>query len=286
MHEIVSSEHHKARKTRFRPRFPTLLSQFAEWPRACTSCPYPVSTRVVEDNQLSHEEAIMKEDTARRLRLSQPHFDQEATLVSARPVVPLAELHQTETRKRSWLFFSALILATLVGATGATLIYSRRAVVPVQEAEQVVGEASTEPKKVDLTEESASTRAEISAIEPPTVEAVPEETAAVQKKPAIEHVDRDEDVKRAKTVPRANGRDPIASVPARGNAADDDYRDWQETRRRRVQERREQLIDERREQRREARREARRQRRGQWRSGDGSAEDLFRIKEIFEGTRP
>ncbi len=229
---------------------------------------------------MSHEEAIINEDAARGLNLSQPHFDQEATLVSAQPVVPLAEVRQYESRKRGWLVFSAIVLAVLVGATGGVLIYSRGTALPVQRVEQVVVEAPAESAEVGLPKGTASPEAAISGPETPATEVKPEEIAAVAKEQPTENVESDRD------LPRANSRDSTARAQVGSESADQRFQDWQETRRRRVQDRREQVMDERREQRRESRREARRQRRGQWQSGDGSAEDLFRIREIFEGPRP
>ena len=52
--------------------------------------------------------------------LSMPHFDEEATLLSARPVVPLHEV-QVETGSRGRVIFALTIVAAiLVGAISAT----------------------------------------------------------------------------------------------------------------------------------------------------------------------
>ncbi|HET9786595.1 MAG TPA: hypothetical protein VFP47_05660, partial [Pyrinomonadaceae bacterium] len=54
--------------------------------------------------------------------LSLPHFDEDATLLSARPVVPLHEV-KAETRSRRRVIFGLTILAAiLLGAISATLL--------------------------------------------------------------------------------------------------------------------------------------------------------------------
>ncbi len=60
------------------------------------------------------------------LQLSQPHFDEEATLLSARRVVPLGEL-RTEPRLGKRLAFAlAIIVGGMTGVFGARLIYKQR----------------------------------------------------------------------------------------------------------------------------------------------------------------
>jgi hypothetical protein len=60
------------------------------------------------------------------LQLSEPHFDEEATLLSARRVVPLGEV-RTEPRSGKRLAFGlAMVVAVIAGAFGATLIYKQR----------------------------------------------------------------------------------------------------------------------------------------------------------------
>lgn len=58
--------------------------------------------------------------------LLQPHFDEEATLVSAKPVVPLSVVHSRGRRRNLLMFGGAIALSVLVGAIGGTLIYSQR----------------------------------------------------------------------------------------------------------------------------------------------------------------
>src|SRR5882672_6746089 len=73
------------------------------------------------------------------LQLAEPHFDEEATVLSARPVVPLNEIRdvneiKAEGRSSRHLAFGLSILASLViGALGATLVYKQRGQKPVAE---------------------------------------------------------------------------------------------------------------------------------------------------------
>ncbi|HUS12027.1 MAG TPA: hypothetical protein VMZ30_16300 [Pyrinomonadaceae bacterium] len=60
------------------------------------------------------------------LPLGEPHFDEEATLLSAQPVVPLEEI-AAEQRSGRWLAFGvAMAISLVLGALGGTLIYRQR----------------------------------------------------------------------------------------------------------------------------------------------------------------
>jgi hypothetical protein len=56
---------------------------------------------------------------------SEPHFDEEATLLSARPVIPLHEVRAEGRFRRRLTFGVTIIVSILIGAVGATLIYKR-----------------------------------------------------------------------------------------------------------------------------------------------------------------
>jgi len=51
--------------------------------------------------------------------LETPHFDDEATMVTARPVVPIAEAKAGERSRMSVLIVAGLLAATMAGAAGA-----------------------------------------------------------------------------------------------------------------------------------------------------------------------
>src|SRR5687768_544899 len=72
--------------------------------------------------------------------LSLPHFDEDATLLSARPVVPLHEV-MIETRSRRRVIFGLTILAAiLLGAISATLLLMESGQNPESVAETEVSE--------------------------------------------------------------------------------------------------------------------------------------------------
>ncbi|MGH9932913.1 MAG: hypothetical protein ACREA9_27250 [Pyrinomonadaceae bacterium] len=60
------------------------------------------------------------------LPLGEPHFDEEATLLSARPVVPLLEIKAKERSGKRLVFALAMAGSLMIGALGATLIYKQR----------------------------------------------------------------------------------------------------------------------------------------------------------------
>jgi hypothetical protein len=85
---------------------------------------------------MQQQELLGNEQPVSVGRLSQPHFDEEATLLSARPVVPLQALKSKTRGKHRLLFAGAIALSILVGAVGATLIYSKRSQEPEQNAQR------------------------------------------------------------------------------------------------------------------------------------------------------
>lgn len=63
---------------------------------------------------------------APELILSEPHFDDEATVLSARPVVPLSEVGQSSWRRsRGWTLALTIVAATVLGALGSALYLSQ-----------------------------------------------------------------------------------------------------------------------------------------------------------------
>jgi hypothetical protein len=59
------------------------------------------------------------------LPLGEPHFDEEATLLSARPVVPLQEINAEEQSRKRLIVGLAMACSLMMGALVATLIYKR-----------------------------------------------------------------------------------------------------------------------------------------------------------------
>jgi hypothetical protein len=75
------------------------------------------------------ESEITAAGTGSELSLSEPHFDDEATVLSARPVVPLDELpaYTSPTATglgRNWMFATIVLGALLLGVVGGAGYYS------------------------------------------------------------------------------------------------------------------------------------------------------------------
>jgi hypothetical protein len=64
-------------------------------------------------------------DQQPELQLSEPHFDEEATLLSARPVVPLHDVGVKRRFQRQLFYALTIGVAVLAGAFASTLIYKR-----------------------------------------------------------------------------------------------------------------------------------------------------------------
>lgn len=68
--------------------------------------------------------------------LSQPHFDEEATLLSARPVVPISRLSARPGFSRKWLSGFALVGMFFIGIAATSLYYSRFTTAELQASPQ------------------------------------------------------------------------------------------------------------------------------------------------------
>jgi hypothetical protein len=58
--------------------------------------------------------------------LGEPHFDEEATVLSARPVVPLQEIKAAEQSQKRLIVGLAMACSLMMGALAATLVYKQR----------------------------------------------------------------------------------------------------------------------------------------------------------------
>jgi len=189
--------------------------------------------------------------------LSMPHFDEDATLLSARPVVPLHEV-KVETRpKRHVIFGLTILTAILVGAVSATLLLMQSGQNSQRAEEAEVSQPSVSPSGAagGSTSESAEARVPVLA--------EPDEEPQMREVPSA----RDSSVKKQPTeaISRRSEKPARAGSPGRERVEDVDD-DERESRR-----------AERRDARREARRELRRRR-------EQTVDDLLRIREIFEGS--
>ena len=183
----------------------------------------------------------------------EPHFNDERTIRSARPVVPLNTVK--ERRQRRLLLGAAFVIACLLGSTAAlALIRLRQPVVVADKSE-----ATVEPKAEDTEEQAAQTNVtETSDVVLPADEPESEEVASEvveqespkPKKKSRKHATAPSQVRiMVNTTPSGNGQARMVSQ-------------WEEKRQRRVN--RERDPDNRQ---------------------NHHSSDLFRIREIFEGPR-
>ncbi len=189
--------------------------------------------------------------------LSMPHFDEDATLLSARPVVPLHEV-KVETRpKRHVIFGLTILTAILVGAVSATLLLMQSGQNSQRAEEAEVSQPSVSPSGAAGGSTSESAKARVPVL------AEPDEEPQMREVPSA----RDSSVKKQPTeaISRRSEKPARAGSPGRERVEDVDD-DERESRR-----------AERRDARREAMRELRRRR-------EQTVDDLLRIREIFEGS--
>lgn len=182
--------------------------------------------------------------------LAEPHFEEEATLLSARPVVPLEEIKAEARSGKRLVFVVVIALSLVVGALGGTLIYKHR----VQGQSTAVTSTAIPGAAGIAFDEPAP--AIVEGIEGAAAEALPQAgTASVRRKP----------------VPRVGPRAELPRVTSERNNIFP------------------QPVDERelsRAERIDARRLRRRSEREAWRDANGrrrKSDDLLRIREIFEG---
>jgi hypothetical protein len=200
---------------------------------------------------------------------SEPHFDDERTLLSARRVVPLEKINAKTRHRKSWFLGGAFAVAMMLGAASA-LLASYLKMRDVQTAPVAV-------TQVDVPEEapvavSANPPAEtpVAVVEEPspevspevtdTEESIPEETtkkAPVKRRSVVVAAAKPDDYMSDQSdTRRMNEQDALHQI--RDNVL---YDEWQERRARRVW-----------------RRERRRAERYNHR-------DLSNLDEIFEGRR-
>lgn len=204
---------------------------------------------------------MMKEDTFNTsvdtsLPAEQPNFDDERTLLSAQPVVPLEKIETKERHLRRWVLGGAFALAMMLGAASALLasyLKLRNVPSPVAEISEEV-----EPPVAPL-----AIAPETNVIELPVVENTEEVEdaempATPQKAPVRRRAvpERDTDLVRPRVVRETDDEGELERI-------------------------REAVLMDRWEERR-ARRAARRERRNRV---DHHDRDLSNLDEIFEGPR-
>ena len=191
---------------------------------------------------------------------SEPHFDDERTLISARPVVPLDKIDAKVRHRRRWFLGGAFAVAMMLGAASALLA----SYIKMQNVQNVPVEVT----QVDVLE------APVAVVENPPAETpvtAVEETAQTEELISAETTPKKAPVKRRPVV--AAKPDDYMGIPTDTRRMGEDdalhqirdtvlYDEWQERRARRVW-----------------RRERRRAERY------NNHRDLSNLDEIFEGRR-
>src|SRR5438045_6677822 len=104
----------------------------------------------------------------------QPHFDDERTILSARPVVPLAKIKARVRHRRHWILGSAFAVAMMLGAASALIAsYLRLRATPSSGSE--VTQQQITPQPLPATQSAPSE----SPVVDPTEEPVAPVAAAV-----------------------------------------------------------------------------------------------------------
>lgn len=185
------------------------------------------------------------------VNVSEPHFNDERTIQTARPVVPLTVFSRLLTRRRLALA-GAFVLAALLGAGSALAIIQLRKPVPTSALQASDQEVSDEQPVAEVP--PAEDNTQFSQEQSPAVRDLEIETGSVTTR-------RSTRARRA-VMPNASQSPPKVTVSIKTNESQPQARlvdEWQERRQRRVR------PD---------------------RPNNHHQRDLFRIREIFEGPRP
>jgi hypothetical protein len=191
---------------------------------------------------------------------AEPHFDDERTLMSARPVVPLEKIEAKARHRRQWFLGGAFAIAMMLGAASALVAsYLKLRNVP-QTATELSVEPDAAPAPVAVAE---GTPADTPVVEEPVdeTEDTEETTSPVTPRREPKHrvvtVRHDPEPIEDRDAPNVSENDQLNRI--RDAVL---YDEWQERR---------------------ARRALRRERR---RADRYNHRDLSNLNEIFEGRRP
>jgi hypothetical protein len=168
------------------------------------------------------------------LPLAEPHFDDEATLLSARPVVPLQEIMAEERSGKRLAVGAAMVFSLLVGAVGTTLIYKQRGqrqataivntAVPgvegiaVDQPDATVSENTTDAATGILKESDSPTADQ--ALASPTFKSSSEETS--KRQPISERELRRVERNESRRLKRESAREAQTEARGRRSKSSDD----------------------------------------------------------------
>jgi hypothetical protein len=219
--------------------------------------------------------------------LSLPHFDEEATLLSARPVVPLHEVRAETRSKRRLIFVSTIVAGFVLGALGASMLFmpGDKQTNSVAEGEQSL---SVNPVSDSFQHNQSGLLSDTAGQSPnggsPSGQAVNSSQAAALTALTKGQIDPTSASAGPSRTPNLNrGQAPRTSSAARPTRANPTPNNSVETLPTTQPDDQDLEIDQGRLRRAE-RREERRLRRERRNSSEQSSDDLMRINEIFEGT--
>ena len=180
-----------------------------------------------------------------------PHFDDERTVLSARPVVPLEQINAKVRHRRHWVLGGAFAIAMILGAASALVasyLKLRNAATPVVEVE-----TSAPLAVAESTPAEEPVVAETETEQPVSEESPKKETPPVKHDRVAKHVDELYEPSPTKKVSEAEELDRIRDAVL--------YDEWQERRARRAERRERRRLDR------------------------YNNRDLSNLDEIFEGRR-
>ena len=186
-----------------------------------------------------------------RTPVSPPHFDDERTMLSARPVVPLEQIEAKVRHRRNWFLGGAFAIAMMLGAFSALVasyVRLRNTAAPVAEVE-----VTSAPVEVAESVPAESPVVEETAIEEPVPVESPKPEAPAKRRVVAKHNEELPAPRNTENVGEDEQLGQIRSAVL--------YDQWEERR---------------------ARRAARRERR---RLDRYNHRDLSNLDEIFEGRR-
>ena len=164
-----------------------------------------------------------------------PNFDDERTLLSARPVVPLNEIESKVRRRRSWFLGGAFAVAMMLGAASALVAsYLKFRNVPVA-ATTEVAEPDVAPAPLAVVQNAPSPTPSESPVTDEAEEPAEDEALAEEEAPKKEPVTKRRTVAKH-TQPPVERDDPQVTDDERLQQIRDAvlYDEWQERRARRV----------------------------------------------------
>src|SRR5215510_8226281 len=116
-----------------------------------------------------------------------PNFDDERTLLSARPVVPLNEIDAKVRRKRHWLLGGAFAVAMMLGAASALVAsYVRLRNVPSAATSEVSPQEDVAPAQVAVVENAPSP---VPTESPVMEEETPKREPVAKRRTVVKHTE-------------------------------------------------------------------------------------------------